>query len=616
MKSGGIEGNVSDLLRAKTIEKLTQKNLVPAQLSNDACNKSSEELLTEMSKNGYFACYVEITQIAIQLDSWVAIYLEDPRYFAKPWQVIKNTEDPIIKPSNLIFLSLKQGADPSKPLGGHYSTLIPVGSQPNASLNTSIKILLGQSNKDSPIHKLNIMVWNSRSIRSYAKQSILHRVLTENNIHIAMISETFLISEDKIPISKYRVFRADNTIRRRGVLILISTEVAASASILSKCENGRYIKVRLSNDILGSSLTISCTYLEPHTDLDEFTIPSLILLSDIVGGDMNNSHSGLDRLGVYHLKGIKTTKQVEVSNSLSDHNIVIGTIETSISTKPAQETRTILSIRKRDDNLIRIEKFLLGNSNSINFTDPYITVPITNLSYPNQDIGLAEEWEFLKQKEEELLRERNSSRQYELNKLLSSGKYDEETFDKIGSLLQLKKKSILYFPDSKLESYVKGFKELYKDNGSLRDFKNPYKVAISHILREVDLFQDRLASIGKLQLPKTKAYDKFGFTQRWLWSIINYQSDNRLDNLTKFKFLFNALWGTDANLFHNQSRMILFNKVDEPADWTQFRPISIIPAWMAILEKLISPVVKFVTNDLLSKNQMALKILQVVISQN
>ena len=96
-------------------------------------------------------------------------------------------------------------------------------------------------------------------------------------------------------------------------------------------------------------------------------------------------------------------------------------------------------------------------------------------------------------------------------------------------------------------------------------------------------------------------------SQRWLWSLVDYNSLNRYDKLTNFKFLFNKLCPCDNMLFHNSTRMILFKKVDEPTDWTYFRPISIIPAWMTILEKLISPIVKTVTKDLLSKNQFGFK---------
>ena len=69
-------------------------------------------------------------------------------------------------------------------------------------------------------------------------------------------------------------------------------------------------------------MTISAVYLEPNSDINK--IPEEIFDSDIIGGDMNNSASGLEKDGVYHYKGIKNIKTIEINKKISDHNIIIG----------------------------------------------------------------------------------------------------------------------------------------------------------------------------------------------------------------------------------------------------------------------------------------------------
>ena len=53
--------------------------------------------------------------------------------------------------------------------------------------------------------------------------------------------------------------------------------------------------------------------------------------------------------------------------------------------------------------------------------------------------------------------------------------------------------------------------------------------------------------------------------------------------------------------------MILFNKTETPTDWQEFRPISIIPAVQAILEKIAAPVVKEITRGSITEIQFGFK---------
>ena len=73
-------------------------------------------------------------------------------------------------------------------------------------------------------HILKTLIFNCRSIRDYYKKIMLVDILRSNEIDIALLQETFLIAEDKFYIGGYKIYRADNQIRRKGVAILINTK--------------------------------------------------------------------------------------------------------------------------------------------------------------------------------------------------------------------------------------------------------------------------------------------------------------------------------------------------------------------------------------------------------
>ena len=607
LRSTGIDTPLHDILRAKIIDKLRLRNYQPEELMDDPGVRTAEEILEVMGCSNYYAGYVELTELSRQLQAHIAIYLEDARYAGDPWQLIYFPDDSQQIPINMIFLSLKQGPDPKRPSSGHYATLIPTKSTIEESLHQKMRKLLGltEANND---HILNVLVWNPRSIRSYAKQSILQRILYEKNIQVAFLQETFLTQPDSIPMNRFRVFRSDNSVKRKGVAILISVDVLAKVTILSKSDEGRFIKIRLTDDTTDSSLTLSNIYLEPTMELNEYVIPSTILAADVIAGDMNNSFSGLKKTGVYHSKGITILDTIQVERSLSDHHILIGKVSSFIRTKPSAPTREIVSRHRREFNQQSLEKFLKEEQKTLSYIDPVVSIPLQDKFTGDLDTDLADEWNELRTKEEEHFKTLNTCRSTELNSLLLAGNHDEDTFDKIGSLLQIKKKANLWIPDENLDSYVIGFKSLYKDKGNLKDFKFPIKSAIGLLLSHASNYPNLLEATPSLKIPKTRAYDDNGFTQRWFWTLVTHNTTNREGDIKNFSFILKKIWDEDHNtFFKNKTRMLLFKKGDIPVDWTSFRPISIIPTWLAILEKLIAPIIKHLTKNILSTQQFGFK---------
>lgn len=76
--------------------------------------------------------------------------------------------------------------------------------------------------------ELKVMAWNCRSIRDSLKRHVLINTIQIYEPHIITLMETFMISEDKLFIQNYQIFRADNDIKRKGVAILINKNVKAN----------------------------------------------------------------------------------------------------------------------------------------------------------------------------------------------------------------------------------------------------------------------------------------------------------------------------------------------------------------------------------------------------
>ena len=93
-----------------------------------------------------------------------------------------------------------------------------------------------------------------------------------------------------------------------------------------------------------------------------------------------------------------------------------------------------------------------------------------------------------------------------------------------------------------------------------------------------------------------------GFKQRDIFTIINDKTFK--DQWEKLKYLYiQLIESKKADIFfHNYIRTILIKKKDEADEQKDLRTISIIPAWLMILEKLINPIaIKLYDGDLSTK---------------
>jgi hypothetical protein len=88
------------------------------------------------------------------------------------------------------------------------------------------------------------------------------------------------------------------------------------------------------------------------------------------------------------------------------------------------------------------------------------------------------------------------------------------------------------------------------------------------------------------------------------------RGQNRYEDLVNWNILLNGIFRDQQNVeifAHGYSRVVLFRKVEDVSSWTQLRPISIIPAWLITLEKIVKPIVENSIQPRLSRYQHGFK---------
>ena len=350
----------ADNLRNIIVDEIEKDQSLDLTTLTEENHSSKTELIEHMRTRAYYAGYLELVVISRLLDTWIAVYLENNRYHNNRWQIIKLNESQC---KDVIFLSTNQDLDPSSPKQAHYNCIRPAsGMQSKVAKNNLIELL--GLNRIIEHSKINCLTWNLTSIRSYAKKTLLGRILYEHNIHIALLSETFLIKEDKFTMKDYFIYRSDNTTRRKGCAILVRNDLQCIINVLENCQSGRFVKIRLKDKSQQTYCTVASCYLESTCPYDRITIPTSVISSDLISGDLNDHPTGLNRMGLYHHKGMSNIIEIEAGNA-SHHKPFISTAEIPIAISQAPLTKRIQSKKLREDNMSSVEQFLFGKTGTL-----------------------------------------------------------------------------------------------------------------------------------------------------------------------------------------------------------------------------------------------------------
>lgn len=138
-------------------------------------------------------------------------------------------------------------------------------------------------------HNMKILFWNAQSIRN--KKHEFLQLLQDNRIHVALINETHLNTNDKFTLRNYKVHRSDRVNRRGGgTAIAIHKSIQHTAIPLTQLQRTEATAVRIIVD--NKPITLIAVY-NPPGDISVDEIEALLRTSNsvIIAGDVNAKHT-------------------------------------------------------------------------------------------------------------------------------------------------------------------------------------------------------------------------------------------------------------------------------------------------------------------------------------
>ena len=214
----------------------------------------------------------------------------------------------------------------------------------------------------------------------------------------------------------------------------------------------------------------------------------------------------------------------------------------------------------------------------------------------------------MKLKEETKVKQKEEfKRRYQhLNTILTQGIMTQENWMKINKILINNKKSKIWKETANKNRITEDFKKLYKHTVREKIWENN---KVANIIKEIiAIIQENILLYkkeDKLFTPFSKAKDYNGFSQKII--INSIKGDNIDQEINNLGILLTSI--TEGfNLFlHNKIRTVLFKKKEDADEQKNLRTISIIPAWLMVVEKIAKPLIQYIINKELNQNQFGFR---------
>ena len=445
------------------------------------------------------------------------------------------------------------------------------------------------------------MIWNTRSLNDISKKIYLVDIISNNNPDIIILTETFLLDEANLFIKKYKTYKTRNILKRNGVAILIHKNLLVSVLQLNNDVNGRFIKLSIKTPGLNESYTISGVYLEPKGD--KKNIPEEIFDSNIIAGDLNEFKSELNRYGVYHYKNIKILSELKINNKISDHNILFGEALINVKRTELYSNIDILDKNKINTNKKEILKSLENNT-ECKLINPHKTIKINNYKINPNNLNIYEDWEKVREQH----KEQYNNKYNRINKIITSGNIDNDTWTLINKTFITKPNKEIYTGDHLKKEIIEYYKDIYESN--VNRTKLERSTFLNKIMSIITILLNDPNTTNKRPIwpPKSSARDFNGFSQKDIEKII--RAESLRDEIIKLQILFGKICEIQqsSELFiHQVSKSILFKKKNNIKGGTDIRVINILPAWLSITEKLSLAKVKEILSHKIDQNQFGFK---------
>jgi len=437
------------------------------------------------------------------------------------------------------------------------------------------------------------------------KKKYLTQTLYTKDIHIALIQETMLKDEDKWFIKGYKIYRSNATEHRKGVAILVSTELLCQTYIVYKDNIGRFLKIKIKSDN-GKEYTIACAYAEPTMEHHPEIVPNEIKEADIIGGDFNQMNTGLNKIAnVYHVMETgKYVERIEQPRPISDHPMIIYSKGLNIKKKNTNETIYILNKHTIKENHQNLLDYITDKKEKLQLKDPTIAKRINTREINIENINYIDEFNQIKENDKKTFKEIQNSTAKEISDLVKCNSLGKEPYQRLISLMHYKSKIVWWKPEN-IESFqniLSGAKELYLDKGPTVITK--FQLA-GIIVRLIDAMikSNDINNIQTPEISKSTAKDKYGFNQRDIMNLI--KSKTMQETIIKYRWIIQSVTNnkTGAFLLHRTSKLLLKKKKENVTSYSDLRGISIMPAILMVLDKLTINFIKNTINQFLNKNQ-------------
>lgn len=147
-------------------------------------------------------------------------------------------------------------------------------------------------NTRSKVIKLNIIQWNAQSLRS--KLIAFEQFLSQEKIHIAALSETWLTPDISIKVNGYNIYRKDRDGGWGGVAILVHKSIKAVQFNIDSINSGiEMLGIRLYNcDQIQNLISLYCAPLPLRTTQRDWDhLLSTLSSKTLILGDFNGHHT-------------------------------------------------------------------------------------------------------------------------------------------------------------------------------------------------------------------------------------------------------------------------------------------------------------------------------------
>ena len=529
------------------------------------------EFAEKIKNKNFYADHPEIYYLSKLLNVYIAIF----DYNRNKWSIINHIE--VKNPKNISFIIFKES---SHEIGNHYDTF-----QIKNKFKVNIDAPLNDNENPITAEKINVMMWNPRSLNDTIKKIYLADIVSNTTPDIIILMETFLRDDSNLFIKNYKTYKTRNIERRKGIAILIHKNLLVSIIQINNDINGRFIKLSIKTEGATKSYTISGLYLEPNGDKN--TIPNELFDSDFIIGDLNKLDTGLNKYGVYHYKNIKITNEYQINNKISDHNILFGEATMNIKRNELYSNINILDKKIIQSNNKMVNNIKMGKEIP-KLINPHKVIKIHNYKFNPNDLNLYENWEEAKQ----LSKEQFENKYERINKIITSGNIDKETWTQLNKTFITNSSKELYTGDYMKGEIIKYYKELYESKSYPKIGRNQFLNKINDIIT-ILLSEENIENENPIWPPKSQATDYNGFSQADIENII--KTDNLKNEIINFKILLAEICKLDDNselFIHQISKSILFKKRDNIRGGTDIRVINILPGWLITLEKLSLSTIK------------------------